>query len=220
MADYTRSTAKICNIKDLVNGEFIKKEGWDPSYVICDYGKLMRINILGVLVSKNSNDLILDDGTGKIIVRDFTKQIEPDIGDLVIVIGKPRLFNEELFVNTEIIKKVKNKKWIEYRKKLLASRKKEQVEKESNYIEDSSEKKVVEEKMSEKEFDEKKQEASKEMSNAEKIISLIDKFDTGDGADLQKVISELNILNAEKLIQALMEEGEIFQVKPGRLKVM
>jgi len=58
------------------------------------------------------------------------------------------------------------------------------------------------------------------MSNAEKIISLIDKFDTGDGADLQKVISELNILNAEKLIQALMEEGEIFQVKPGRLKVM
>ena len=220
MADYTRNTAKICNIKDLVNGEFIKKEGWDPSYVICNYGKLMRINLLGVIVSKNSNDLVLDDGTSKIIVRNFINQIEQEIGDLITIIGKPRLFNEELFVNAEIIKKVKNKKWIEYRKKLLASRKKEQIEKESNYIEDSSEKEITEEKVSEKEFNEKKQEASKEMSNTEKIISLIDKLDTGDGADLQKIISELNILNAEKLIQALMEEGEIFQVKPGRLKVM
>jgi len=220
MVDYTRNTAKICNIKDLVNGEFIKKEGWDPSYVICNYGKLMRINLLGVIVSKNSNDLVLDDGTSKIIVRNFINQIEQEIGDLITIIGKPRLFNEELFVNAEIIKKVKNKKWIEYRKKLLASRKKEQIEKESNYIEDSSEKEITEEKVSEKEFNEKKQEASKEMSNTEKIISLIDKLDTGDGADLQKIISELNILNAEKLIQALMEEGEIFQVKPGRLKVM
>lgn len=215
MVDYTRNTAKICNVKDLLNGEFIKKEGWDPSYVISNYGKLMRINILGVLVSKNNNDFVLDDGTGKIIIRDFAKPIEQEIGDLVLVIGKPRLFNEELFVNAEIIKNIKNKKWIDFRKKLLTSRKKQEIEKESNYIEE-----VEEEKVTEQEFNKKKQEATKEMSNAEKIISLIDKLDLGEGADLQKIISELNIPNIEKLIQNLTEEGEIFQIKPGRLKVM
>ena len=48
--------------------KFVKKEGWDPSYIITSYGKIFRVNLLGVVVSKNINDCVLDDGTGKPLI--------------------------------------------------------------------------------------------------------------------------------------------------------
>jgi hypothetical protein len=236
MADFQRSTAKICEIRDIVNNKFIKKEGWDPSYVLSEFGKLMRVNLLGVIVSKENNSCTLDDGTGKIIVRNFIGSINSEIGELATVIGKPRVFNNETFVNAEIIKSLKNKKWVEYRKKILSLREKQTIIQEEDYIDDS---KVSEVKVDKKEKIEEsnKTETSKELEpivqekviekkvtetigKAELIIKLIDKLDNGSGAAMPEVITQSKIEDAEKLIKNLMEEGEIFQIKPGMLKVM
>ncbi len=216
MANFQRSTAKICNVKDLISNKFIKKEGWDPSYVLSEYGKLMRINIIGVIVSKNNNDCTFDDGTGKIIVRNFIDNINAKIGDVVTVIGKPRIFNNEVFVNAEIIKPLKNKKWVEYRKKLLTLRETQEIAKEEeNYIDDSKIQEVKEDKQ-----EVIQEHVNENISKAELIIKLIDKLDNGSGASMSEIITKANFEGAEKLIKSLMEEGEIFQIKPGMLKVM
>jgi RPA family protein len=231
MADFKRSTAAICNIKDLISGKFIKKEGWDPSYVITEYDKVMRTNILGVIVSKNNANCTLDDGTAKIVVRNFISPINAEIGDLVTVIGKPRLFNEELFINAEIIKQLKEKKWVEYRKKVLSYRQKKDFSQDGDYIDTTNNKinvsknksAVNQEKTTEEVIkkDEKiKKEVTETIGKAEVIIRLIGELDKGNGANINEIISKSGFDDANKLLQSLMEEGEIFQIKPGQLKVM
>jgi len=218
MADFKRSTAEICKISELTNGKFVKKEGWDPSYIITSYGKIFRVNLLGVVVSKNINDCVLDDGTGKVIVRSFTNNITVEIGNLVFVIGKPRVFNNETFINSEIIRKIENTGWIAYRKRELGLRRKVEVQEEDSvkeYVHEAKEETVTEEK-----YDNGKTESLENLTNAEKVIKLINELDSGDGANIGDIISKLNIVGAEKLIKSLTEEGEVFEIKPGKLKVM
>ncbi len=216
MADFKRNTAKICKISELTNGKFIKKEGWDPSYIITSYGKIFRVNLLGVIVSKNINDCVVDDGTGKIVVRSFNSDVNAEIGNPVIIIGKPRVFNNETFINSEIIKKIENTGWIAYRKKEFTLRKKVNVEESTKeYVHEAKEEVVTEEK-----YNNEKTESLENLSNAEKVIKLINELDSGDGANIEDIISRLNVVGAEKLIKSLTEEGEVFEIKPGKLKVM
>ncbi len=224
---YQRSIAKLCKINELLTGKYIKTEGWDPSYIITDYGKIKRANLMGIMVSKENGSCIVDDGTGKIIVRDFNKSINADVGELIIVIGKPRQFGQEVFLNNEIIKKIENKKWVEFRKKQLLSRVKEKIEIPSDYLDDTKNSKseivIKEEEIFETPKTPSKQISLNENKNtgkAEKLIELIETLDKGPGANIEDVISTSEIEDAETIIKSLTEEGEIFQVKPGKLKVM
>ena len=51
------------------------------------------------------------------------------------------------------------------------------------------------------------------------IIQWIKKLDTGSGVSIE-MLSSKNIENMDKLIDILLKEGDIFEVKPGRLKVL
>ena len=55
---------------------------------------------------------------------------------------------------------------------------------------------------------------------SEKIFMLIKKFDSGSGADMQQVVDQCDLKDGEKTISNLLEAGEIFEIKPGRLKVL
>ena len=57
-------------------------------------------------------------------------------------------------------------------------------------------------------------------SPAETILGLIRKLDSGKGANVDLVVRESRIETAEKLINSLLEEGEIFEIRPGMLKVL
>jgi RPA family protein len=214
MAEFERSTAKICTIQELNTGKFIKNEGWEPSYIVTEFGKIMRANIIGVIVSKENNTCILDDGSGKVILRSFSGNINTEIGDLVNVIGKPRQFNDDLFLNIEIIKKIKNKKWVDFRKKELSLRQKKEVEIEEDYIS------LKEDKPETKNQEKLIKQETENLGKAEIIIKIIDKLDNGPGADIEEVKKECNFDDVDKIIKSLMEEGDVFQIKPGRLKVM
>ena len=52
---------------------------------------------------------------------------------------------------------------------------------------------------------------------AENVIKIIKECDDGEGADYEEVLEKVK---NEKLINSLMEEGEIFEIKPGKLKVL
>ncbi len=55
---------------------------------------------------------------------------------------------------------------------------------------------------------------------ADKIFNLIKEIDTGNGAPIEEVIEKASIKEAEKIIRTMLEEGEVFEVKSGKLKVL
>ena len=59
-------------------------------------------------------------------------------------------------------------------------------------------------------------EESKETSS-EKIIDYIKKNDQGDGVDVSEIFK---MENGERIINTLLEVGEVFEVKPGKIKVL
>ena len=59
-----------------------------------------------------------------------------------------------------------------------------------------------------------------EDNTSKKIFDLIKEIDDGMGADTQEVITKANMGNAEEIISMLLKEGEVFEIKSGKLKVL
>lgn len=208
-----RQTAYKVKIKDLLDGIYVKEAGeWTPNYIEINEKKVSRANIIGAVVLKqdaqgaNHSNIILDDGSGKISVRGFDKDDffrNVDVGDVVLLVGRPRQFGSEKYVVPEILKRIENKRWIDVRKLEL---KLNQNNKENKNEVNGAAKAVEIE--------------SIEESPGIKIVQLVKSLDPGDGADINNIISKSERKDAEKIIQNLLEEGEIFEVRSGKLKVL
>ena len=244
MVDFNRKTAVKIKIDDLKKGTFMKSEGdFDPSYVIVSDQDIGRVNLMGIVIEVTDlkDSLSIDDGTGIIVIRSFSNDIDLDyeIGSLVNIIGKPREFNDEIFVSCEIIKPLKNPLWAELRKKeIYIQEKAPKKAKETISIKDNKTEPIIEEiNMSEEEIEDSKEIIKSEKLDAIKeedsksceevidspvnqIICLVRTLDNGDGADFDKVINDSGFDDAEKIINNLLEEGELFEVKSGKLKVL
>ena len=73
-----RLVAKRVKIRDIVKGKYFKQEGFEPNYVITDYGlKVSRISIVATIVDIYTNDdrtygaITFDDGTEIIRAKYF-----------------------------------------------------------------------------------------------------------------------------------------------------
>lgn len=202
-----RQTAYKCNIASLSKGVFVRRPGWESNFVMTEYGDFSRINIIAVVVDKDENSLTLDDNTGKISGRMFEnpERLDAiDIGDLVLVIGRPREFNNQMYLTLEIVRKI-DKDWINYRRKELSLIKK---------LRDVDTVKNV--KLAQPEI----VESQSTMSSKERILNIIKQLDTGSGASIDDIIMISKISNAEEIIQDMMLKGEIFELKPGKLKLI
>lgn len=203
MAKIKRETAVVCMINDLLRGSFIKTEGWEPSYFSTDLGDISRVNLMGVVVSKEAvGGTIIDDGSGRILLRSFNNSafLELNLGDLILVIGRPRVYNEEKYVLPEIIKKI-DQKWGDYRQvQLKILRKKVKKRKKENRV--------------------PLKEEARPINYFQKILAFIKDLDIGEGADIEEVKKRSAAPNAEEIIMKLIEEGEIFEIKPGKLKIL
>jgi hypothetical protein len=49
---------------------------------------------------------------------------------------------------------------------------------------------------------------------------VIRRLDKGDGADITEVIKESKDENAEKIIKNLIKIGELFEIRPGKIKIL
>lgn len=200
--NFERQIAQKVSIKDLVDGQYFKEEGWNPNYVLVDGVKVSRVNLIGTVISKeegdNSISVVLDDGSGQISIRSFEdkKSLEElNIGESVLIIGRPREYGER-YVLVEVLKKLDDKKWIKVRKLELGGGT-APVKTEA----------VVEETVE-----------AEQDSVADKVIECIKKLDSGEGVDFESVLEQ--IPGSKETIDALLKEGDIFEVKPGRLKVL
>jgi RPA family protein len=225
MADYQgRQVAYKVRISDINEGSYVKEEGWQPNYVITKEGlKVSRANIIATVVSIEpgtpSNILVLDDGTGTLGVRAFGEIANlgsVEIGDIVNVIGKPREFSGEKYIVPEIITKVKDEGWVKLRQKEMSM---PSIHNQSVDASQKSENKItapmagsVEEEVVEKTI--------LPENPFQKIYRLIKELDTGDGADTNELVKSSGLHNADELVKELLKEGEIFEIKRGRLKIL
>ena len=247
-----RQTAYKIWISDLINSEYIKQEGeWDPNYIQIRDLNVARVNLVANVVLTYSNEdgtyitLTIDDGSGQIQIkawRDDTILVKDfKIGDTILVIGRIREYNSQIYLTPEIIRKLENPLWLKVRKleltklygeptRVQSSAPQQQTnppqkttpQQESTVVQQPTEQpqqtpaieeQVVEETISSNQ--------STSESSRQKIMDLIEKNSTNEnGVEMAMVIEQsgLSEEEAEKIMQDLMKEGEIFSPKPGFLK--
>lgn len=215
---YKRQIAHKASVGLIINSKFVQRSGWEPSTIVAPNGiEMGRVNVFGVItqVNEEANDktsLVLTDHTGSIMLRTFDNDVlfKPfSIGEQVSVIGKPREFNNQTYINAEIIKPIKDKNWLKLRKLELEDLEKNMPKPSSKDIH----KQIQPEKVI--------TEGVKEQPNSsDMILQEIRKHDLGEGADIQEIIDNSGIKNAESIVNTLLETGEIYEIKRGKIKVL
>jgi len=202
-----RQVAYKVGIKDVVNGSYVKEEGWEPNYALVNGIKVSRANIIGVIISIEEGlqyrSVILDDGDAKISVRTFDENKSFDnlrIGNLVSVIGRPREYGRERYLLAEIVKVINTSKWLKVRKLEINNTK-------PNYEKPLTKDEVFQETL-----------AVHEETPFDLILDAIKRLDKGEGADFDEVIK--NIPDGENIVKSLMINGDVFEVRPGKLKIL
>jgi hypothetical protein len=203
MATITRATAKICPLKLLTTSEYVVQEGWQPNYVKIGKERISRVNIIGIVVQKISGQsFVVDDGTSSIRVVDFSSKTSVtslEIGDPVLVIGRPRKAEEELFIASEIIRSQQlqtESHWLEERQKFLQDY---TVEQSTPEQEDAPSVAV--------------------QLTGDDVVDFIRKKDTGTGCETEEVLSYFG-KDVQDVIHTLLAMGEVYEIKAGVLKVL
>ena len=203
-----RHTAYKIRIKDIISSPYKKEEGeWEPNYLAIGDKKVSRVNLIAVVVSKNEGqnqqNILVDDGSEKIMVRPFEGNGLPEdiiLGTIILIIGRPREFNNERYIIPELIKKINDKRWIDLRKKeLTLKHDPETVENKNELIKDEIE--------------------ANPTKKYKEILDKIKELDSGHGADSEIIIEEYGT-GTEDIIHNLLENGEIFEIKPGKIKIL
>lgn len=170
-----------------------------------DNTNISRVNIIATVVFKSEHgnvpSIIIDDGTGKILLRNFENTgifSKVDVGDFVLAIGKAREFNGEKYILAEILRKIYNAEWVNVRKLELKNL-------IYNIQNAKPENTAVEETISNKH---------------DEVYSLIRNLDSGEGVLVDEVIRKSSNDKTEKIISSLLESGDIFEISPGKLKVL
>ena len=244
MVERKRLTAIKTEIKDIVDGRYVKAEGFESNYVITPNGlKISRARILGTVMTKfitedgNYGFIVLDDETDTLRVKAFknTKIFDNiEVGDLVDVIGKIREYDEEIYLSPEIVRKIKNPNFLILRKAELLNQKKEFEEikkKVKGFMKSTTDldeiRKLAEaegidpgivESIAESEEKEPEKEDKKSLKDS--ILKIIDNLDEGTGAEYTAIITEskLSEVEVEEVINDLLSEGTCYEPRPGRIK--
>ncbi|MBI2175927.1 hypothetical protein HYU40_01070 [Candidatus Woesearchaeota archaeon] len=208
---YRREVAKKASIAGILSGEFLESE--DGTTALNANGvQIKRVNILATIVNKTEigeayKSMVADDGTGqiKLQVFDDAQQLfgKAEVGDFALIIGKPRAYGSERYIAPELIKVLKDTKWAEARKLELKTQQAQTAAANENATKD------------------KKTQLPDDMVSKGKVevYQAVKELDKGRGADMTEVAAKCGN-NAEALIKEMTKAGDLFEVSPGRLKVL
>jgi len=168
-----------------------EQQEFSPNYIELGEMKISRANIIGVVVSENP--AMVDDGSGKIPLRSFEKPVAVHVGDIVMIVGRPREFNSERYLLPETVQKV-DERWLKIRK----------IELKDFVVPDIKEETAAEE-------------TAEGSSQQDKVLQFIRQNDTGQGVEYDSVVKS-GI--EESIIEIMLKEGELFENMPGKLKVL
>lgn len=203
---FKRHIAYKLRIGDILIGKPIVNE---ERFSFLEFGdkKIVRINVLGNIVDRYESEggderrkyvfLTLDDGSGQIRLKIFGDDYEKfkDIvqGQTVVVIGVLRNWNNETYVSPEIIR--------EMDPRYLLVRKLE-IEKDKTINAKPVEKEQI-------------------IAIKDKILELIKNSEENNGIEVDEITQKFHetpqtIINQE--IQKLLEEGIVFEPRPGKIR--
>ncbi|MFX1562800.1 MAG: OB-fold nucleic acid binding domain-containing protein, partial [Promethearchaeota archaeon] len=123
-----RATAAKLSIRDIIEGTPITGAEGRVVGVETHLGKVGRANVIATVVDLfegtredeeqeggGFTTITLDDGTGVIRVKiwgEMTQKLAHiKVGDLVLVIGKIRSFQDETYLNGEVVRRLEDKNW-------------------------------------------------------------------------------------------------------------
>ena len=211
MAEFRkRETAYKIKIGDLLraNQIFEESDAQNKRLQFVELGdkKILRINIVANIIDKYNSEteskfatITIDDGSGQIRARVFGGDINKfenlNQGDTIILIGLLRSYNQELYIMPEIIKK-QNPKYLLVRKL--------ELEKEIPKPITPEQKKEVK-------------------ALRDEIIEKIKSSEENEGIDKDEIIMSLKNNNPQIITQEinkLLEEGIIYEPKPGRVRYL
>jgi RPA family protein len=222
-----RQIAYKVRIGEILSGHYVKEEGWQPNYILTvDGRKISRINLIAAVINIQKEDstssVVVDDGTGEIVLRSFEGFIdikEIGVGDIVNIIGKPREFGQEKYILPEIMKRLQNPGWIGVRNLEVSGVPQDTGESireaRAQMQEIQPGRAVVEEAV-----DAGKSIKPEKVTPFQRIYSLIKELDSGEGAEISEVARRSGLDNAEEILAELLKEGEIFEIRRGKVKVL
>ncbi len=202
-----RQTARKVRILDLMKGEWVRKEGMEPSYVQTRSGeRVSRARVLGTVVGKfqaedgNFASITLDDGTDTIRAKTF-KTVKPldsvNVGELVEMIGKVREWNDEVYILPELVRRVTDPNFELLRRLELL-------------------------RLSKSEPKTQGQQQPEGPNEQEKLRNSILKVIEGakDGISYAEILEKLKVSEekAEPVINELLAEGICYEPSPGKVK--
>lgn len=204
---FQRQIAYKIKISDILNSSFAKDE-ISAGHIKINNNAVSRVNVIATIVhmsgeGSNYKGAVVDDGTGNIMLRSFENQAifsKVEVGDNVLFVGKIREFGNERYIIPEILKKISDIGWMHLRKIEL---------KKSNAPENKA-------------LGAASAAAAEEATTNfnDGIYLLIKKLDVGDGVQIEEVIKNSSSNNTEEIINRLLENGDIFEITPGRIKVL
>lgn len=210
--NFTRANAIKVPIQAVLRGTYIQEKEQNPNYLQIENEKIVRLNIIATVVYKEEvgsmTTVLLDDATGRIIIRFFEESMvarEIGIGEVVLVIGKVRVYNQEKYISPEIVKRV-DSMWLKVRALEL-----NENPLTKNYMLGNVREDV---------FTEEEVEINNELLPFEKIIFLIKELDKGEGVLIEEIIDKSPLEGTEQWIEKMLERGDIFQNQPGKVKVL
>ncbi len=203
---YKRNIAYKLRIGDILLGKPIFD---NDKFLYLELGikRISRVNVIGNIIDKYESEgdkkylfLTLDDGSGQIKLKIFGEDSEKFkgviLGETVVIIGVVRNWNNETYVQPEIISE-KDPKYLLVRKLELEKSKKEN---------------------------------SKSVKNKKEIIAIKDKLlekiknsEADGGIDSERIIIDFKEVSPDTLneeIKKLLEEGIVFEPRPGRLRYL
>ncbi|MEM2031567.1 MAG: OB-fold nucleic acid binding domain-containing protein, partial [Candidatus Pacearchaeota archaeon] len=165
--------------------------------------------------------ITIDDNTGTIRVKAFADDVallkDIQIGDTVLVVGLLRQFNNELYILPDLVK-VLDPKW-------LLARKLELMHEYGALYETMQKLQKLEEQelqLEQERIEEIFEEGAGSKSLRDKLLDIIREAEAQQGISIEKIILMLKE-DPEKInqeIRALLEEGSIFEPKPGFLRIL
>lgn len=237
-----RLPAKKVRIFDIVNGKFFpgEKEEMKASYLITPFGeKISRVNLVCMVTDKflsdneNYSSITIDDGSGAIRAKTFKESVsllrDVVLGNIVLVIGKLKEFNEEVYVNSEIVKRIEDPNYESLRKLEILDKQIQQkkiVDEIKNLANTTSEEELKNYVKKKFDLDDESLRIILEYRQIEeidykpKIIELIESLDNGEGVEIGKLLEMCNLSENifENVIDELISSDELFEPSPGKLK--
>ena len=206
---FKRNTAYKFRIGDILIGKPVMNsvaEGERFAFLELGDKKIVRVNVIGNIVEKYESlgetkylSFTVDDGSGQIRLKVFGDDTERFKnfyqGQTIVVVGLLRHWNQELYISPDVMREM-NPKYLLIRK-----------------LETEKEKAVSEKPLGKEQI----------IAIKDRIFDMIKGAESEGGIETEKLIMNLQEFSPtmiSKEIQKLLEEGIVFEPRPGKIRYL